>query len=89
MVDINGKKVLEGSFVKIVSLNPKDFSNLDETYLSKVIKMVGESFKVYEIDNYNQAWVKIEWQISKDDYEAIGVALSSNEIELSSDDYTF
>ncbi len=75
--------MFEGSFVKILLLDPKDFGHLDETELAEVVTMIGETLEVYEIDEYNQAWVRKEWWVSEDDMRGHGVGLGSHEFELS------
>ncbi len=75
--------MFKGSFVKVLSLDPKDFEHLDETELAEVMTMVGDTLEVYEIDEYNQAWVRKEWWISEDEMRGLGIGLSGHEFELS------
>ena len=44
--------------------------------------MIGEILEVYEIDEYNQAWVRKEWWGSEDDMIGHSVGLNSHEFEL-------
>lgn len=83
MKDVHGNEVFKNAFVKILSLNPKDFAHLNENELLEVMSMVGEILEVYEIDEYNQAWVRKEWKVSEDDIKGHSVGLSSHEFELS------
>lgn len=82
MQDINGINVKVGSHVKILSLNPDDFSHLEQKGLEEVMSMIGEILKVYEVDQYGQAWVTKEWWYAEDDMMSHSIGLSSNEFEV-------
>ncbi len=79
--DKNGKNVREGDKVKVISLNPDDFSHLDEKELAEVMSMLGKTLQIYEIDKYGQAWVEMEVSSHTDDYKSHSVGLSSHEME--------
>tara|TARA_R110002124_G_scaffold111348_1_gene265055 strand:+ start:3099 stop:3368 length:270 start_codon:yes stop_codon:yes gene_type:complete len=80
--DKNGTEVTVGDYVKVLSLNPKDFGHLEEKELSEVMSMVGEILEVYDIDEYEQAWVTKEWWLSDNDVMSHSVGLSSAEMEV-------
>ncbi len=82
VTDRNGIEVKVDSYVKVLSLDPADFSHLDEKELSEVMTMVGEVLQVYEVDKYGQAWVTKEWWLSDNDVMSHSVGLSSNEMEI-------
>lgn len=80
--DRNGFNVTADDFVKVLSLDPADFTHLDEKELSEVMSMIGETLQIYEIDEYGQAWVTKEWWLSESDVMSHSVGLSSNEFEI-------
>lgn len=82
MKDTHGEKVEIGSYIKIISLDPKDFSYLEKERLSQIMNMIGEVFKVYEIDEYGQAWVEKVWESTEEDYFSDSIGLRRNEFEL-------
>ena len=84
LLDKNGLEVKVGDFVKVLSLNVRDFGHLEEKELSEVMSMIGDVLKIYEIDEYGQAWVEKEWWLAEDDYMSHSVGLSANEMELQS-----
>ena len=86
MYDRNGSEVHIGDLVKVLSLDPADFSHLDSEALSEVMTMVGNVLEVYEIDQYGQAWVTKEWWLGDDDVMSHSVGLSSHEFEVADND---
>lgn len=80
--DVNGVEVAIDSNVKVLSLNPADFGHLEEKELLEVMSMVGETLKVYEVDDYGQAWVTKEWWLSESDVMSHSVGLSSHEMAV-------
>ena len=82
VTDRHGIEVKVDSFVKVLSLDPADFSHLDEKELSEVMSMIGEVLQVYEVDEYGQAWVTKEWWLSDSDVMSHSVGLSSKEMEI-------
>lgn len=82
LYDKHGNKVHVGSLVRVLSLDPADFSHLESKELSEVMTMVGDILEVYEIDRYGQAWVTKEWWLGDGDVMSHSVGLSSHEFEL-------
>lgn len=81
-VDINNKEIKEGDYVKVLTIDPSNFSNLNEQELSEVMSLVGEILEVYEIDNYGGAWVSKEWQTSETEIMSHSISLNKNEMLL-------
>jgi len=80
--DKNGFEVKVGCRVKVLTLDPEDFQDLDEEGVSEVMSMVGEILEVYEVDEYGQAWVTKEWWYAEDDMMSRSVGLSAHEMEI-------
>jgi len=80
--DKSGIEVTIDSYVKVLSLDPADFGQFEEKELSEVMSIIGEIMQVYEVDEYDQAWVTKEWWLSENDVMSHSVGLSSNEIEI-------
>ncbi len=83
--DRNGKEVKVGSKVHVVEIHPTFIESLPEDEKSDVCSMVNEVFEVYEIDEYNQAWVEKWWDRGKGKSESHSLALSSADMELVED----
>ncbi|MBV1911692.1 MAG: hypothetical protein KUG78_20535 [Kangiellaceae bacterium] len=80
--DINGKEVQVGSGVKVIHIDAKFLTSLPEDEKENVASMLNEALEVYEIDEYNQAWVEKWWHTSNGESLSHSLALSSNEMEL-------
>jgi len=80
--DIDGNKVKINNYVEILTLNPLDFSHLDQKELKKVMSMRGETYQVYEVDEWFQAWVTKEWVISEDETMSHSIGLRGHEMRL-------
>ena len=52
-----------------------------EDELARINSMVGEEFKVYEIDEYGHAWVEKWWETGPDKKISHSLALGSNDME--------
>ena len=85
-MDKNGAEVVVGSYVKVLSLSPKDFGHLDWAELSEVMSMVGETFKVNDVDEFGQAWVRKDWWLSGDLVKSHSVGLRNEELEIQTPD---
>ncbi len=44
--------------------------------------MIGLELEVYEIDEYGQAWVEMQWAIGPGEIESHALGLAPNEMEL-------
>ncbi|MFS1526352.1 hypothetical protein ACL7TT_20045 [Microbulbifer sp. 2304DJ12-6] len=80
-VDVNGKKVVVGSKVKVLYINPRITEFLPEEEVSDINSMLHDILDVYEVsDNF----VKVEkvWGRGEGRTESHRLTLSSGEIEL-------
>lgn len=82
MKDKKGKNVVVGSKVRITYIDPEFIKSLPEEEQADVSSMLNEIFEVYEIDEYNHAWVEKEWKRGKESYESHSLALSESDMEL-------
>jgi hypothetical protein len=71
--DRNGKKVLVGSRVRVVAIAAFLERDLPPEEWECVRSMLGEVFKIYEIDEWGGAWVQ---------YQSHSLSLESDEMEL-------
>ncbi len=83
--DVHGKKVHVGSSVRVISILPSVSAPLDEDERARVKSMIGEVFRVDDIDEYRQVWVHKEWPGSLGVTDSHGLGLESHEFELVDD----
>ena len=81
-VDINGKKVEVGSMVKVLLINPRITEHLPDDEVCDINSMLNQVLEVYEIDEYDCAWVEKWWRRGEDRTESHSLSLSSNEMKL-------
>jgi len=44
--------------------------------------MIGKSLRVYEVDEYGQAWVEMEWEIAPGEIESHSLGLEPEKMEV-------
>lgn len=80
--DRNGNTVQIGTHVRLLSLSSKWLEELPPDERNDILSMVGEAFKVYEIDEYGQPWVE-KWRHDEDGTSrSHSIALEPHEIEI-------
>ncbi|MES9969567.1 MAG: hypothetical protein ABW092_06000 [Candidatus Thiodiazotropha sp.] len=79
--DINGKDVVVGSKVKVLSIDKGILQSLPIVEVADVKSMVGEVFEVYEI-NGEYASVEKWWNRGQGRSESHSIALARHEMEL-------
>ncbi len=80
--DKNGRPVKVGAKVRVLALSHKLIDSLPDDEAKNVRSMVGEVFKVYEIDKYGSPWVEKSWHLPGGKSFSHSVALESREMEL-------
>ncbi|MGD2129215.1 MAG: hypothetical protein PVJ17_07910, partial [Lysobacterales bacterium] len=70
---------------RVLAIDPKVLDSLPEDERTRVDSMLNEVLEVYEIDEYNQAWVDKRWERGEDCMESHSLGLSAAEMELVSD----
>ena len=81
--DKNGRTVMVGSRVRIVSLSGDWFVNLPEDEVLDVQSMIGDVFEIEEIDEYGSPWVRKSWPNEKEaSCKSHSIALAQDEMEL-------
>jgi hypothetical protein len=83
--DRNGKTVCVGSRVRVLSIDPGVLDPLSEEERICVESMLNEILEVYDIDEYDQAWVDKCWECEGGVIESHSLGLSAEEMELVSD----
>ncbi|WP_293265969.1 hypothetical protein [Neptunomonas sp.] len=81
-VDINGNTVKVGSKVRVLHIDPKITEYLPEEEVTDLDSMLNEVLEVYEIDEYDCAWVEKWWDRGDGQTESHSLSLSSAEMEL-------
>ena len=81
-LDKNGKKVDVGSKVRIINIDPSITANLPKEEVNDINSMLNEVFEVYEIDEYDCAWVEKCWDRGDGQSESHSLSLTSSEMEL-------
>ena len=79
-LDCKGRFVKVGTRVRVLSIPPFR-PGLKKDELARINSMVGEEFKVYEIDEYGHAWVEKWWETGPDKKISHSLALGSNDME--------
>jgi hypothetical protein len=60
-IDRYGRQVSVGSLVRVLKLSGDWFDQLPPDERAKVESMIGETFRVEEIDEYGHPWVRKSW----------------------------
>jgi hypothetical protein len=79
--DVNGKDVVVGSMVKVLSIDEALLKALPRDEVQDVKSMIGEIFEVYEI-NGQFASVEKWWDRGEGRSESHSIALANYEMEL-------
>lgn len=80
--DRNGATVVVGSKVRLLCLDDEFLRSLPRGEVEDVKSMIGEVFRIYEIDEFGQAWIEKVWQVAEDQTMSHSLALDSREMEL-------
>lgn len=79
--DKNGVLVQEGSWVKVLAINPSVIARLNSEDALYVDSMKGEVLEVYEVDESGSAWVKKWWELEDGATFCHSLALAPNDME--------
>ncbi|MFL0807217.1 MAG: hypothetical protein K6L60_08015 [Oceanobacter sp.] len=82
VVDKNGKEIKVGSRVRVLKIDQSLLDILPEDEADDVKSMLNEVLEVYEIDEYDCAWVEKWWSRGDGRSESHSLSLSSAEMEL-------
>lgn len=81
--DKYGRLVAVGSQVRILELSSSFLASLPDDEIEDIRSMIGEVFKVYDIDEFGSPWVMKEWSFPESGQCKIHqLALNANEMEL-------
>ena len=84
-VDKNGNEVKVGSLVRVIKIDPSLIEILPDEEVDDVKSMLNDVLEVYEIDEYDCAWVEKWWDRGDGETESHSLSLSSSEMELAND----
>ncbi len=80
--DINGEKVKEGDKVKLLSIPEWLLTSVTEEEARDLNSMLGETFVVYEIDEWGGAWVEKWFNEGEEVTNSHSLSLQPHEMEL-------
>ena len=80
--DKNGNAVTLGSLVRVVKIDPSLIEILPDEEVDDVKSMLNEVLEVYEIDEYDCAWVEKCWDRGDGETVSHSLSLSPSEMEL-------
>jgi hypothetical protein len=81
-IDRNGHAVAVGTRVRVVGVASSVLDRLEAPERERVLSMVGESFDVYEVDEWGGAWVEKWWNESDDKGSSHSLGLQPAEMEV-------
>lgn len=85
-VDRNGLAVATGTRVRVVGISSSVLDRLESPERERVLSMLGETFEVYEVDEWGGAWVEKWWYESDDQATSHSLGLSPSEMEANASD---
>ncbi|MBV6861154.1 hypothetical protein [Xanthomonas euvesicatoria] len=73
--DSIGLVVRVGTRVQVTHLRQSTVCNLPQLERDRLLPMLGETFEVYEVDRWGQAWVEKQWHQGADlvDFHCLGL----------------
>jgi hypothetical protein len=80
--DRHGRAVSAGTRVRVLVVRPSVLDRLDELERQRVASMIGETFEVYEVDQWGGAWVEKWWRESDSESTSHSLGLAPDEIEV-------
>jgi len=82
-MDKLGRTVSVGDKVRLLELSPQFLKSLPADEIEDVRSLIGDIFKVYEIDSYGCAWIGKGWHnLEEGEYIGHSIGLESHEMEL-------
>ncbi|MFW3173661.1 hypothetical protein EX530_02900 [Xanthomonas phaseoli] len=64
--DSRGLVVRVGTHVHVLHLHHSTVRRLPQLERDRLFSMVGDTFEVYEVDRWGQAWVEKQWHLRED-----------------------
>jgi hypothetical protein len=80
--DINGAVVRVGTRVRVLKISPSVLSQLPKSEADCVRSMEGETFEVYEIDEWGGAWVEKWWRTGDGTSSSHSLGLGPEQMEV-------
>ena len=80
--DKNGAAVRVGTRVRVLKISESVLSQLPQSEADCVRSMEGETFEVYEIDEWGGAWVEKLWRTEDGTSSSHSLGLGPNQMEV-------
>ena len=80
--DINNSIVKVGSIVRVLEIKASVTARLSLPEQRDILTMKGQTFEVYEVDEWGSAWVKKWWNAGKGAAYCHSLALAPAQMEL-------
>jgi hypothetical protein len=84
--DRNGLPVKAGTRVRVVAVPESVLDRLEPSERLRVQSMCGETFEVYDVDEWGGAWVEKWWHESDDRSVSHSLGLRPAEMEVAAND---
>jgi len=83
--DKNGAVIRVGTRVRVLKISPSVLSQLPKSEAECARSMEGETFEVYEIDEWGGAWVEKWWRTEDGTSSSHSLGLGPNQMEVVTD----
>ena len=78
--DSAGQPVRIGTVVRVTHIDESTLEPLSRLERNRVLSMMGETFKVYEVDEWGRAWVEKWWHEGGDMADSHSLGLEPQQI---------
>jgi hypothetical protein len=79
--DQYGISIHVGDFVRLLAIRQSVLDRLDSKDKVRIAGLIGQTFQVYEIDEWGGAWIKAEWNEKKGRLASHSLMLDSGGME--------
>ncbi|KLD69232.1 hypothetical protein [Xanthomonas pisi] len=83
--DSTGLVVQVGTLVQVTHLHESTVCLLPQLERDRLLSMVGETFEVYEVDRWGQAWVEKQWHQGEDLVDSHSLGLEPEQMLVAQD----
>ena len=80
--DVNGAPVRVGTRIRVLAISPSVLSQLPQSEADCARSMEGETFEVYEVDEWGGAWVEKRWRAADGTSTSHSLGLGPNQMEV-------
>jgi hypothetical protein len=79
-MDSAGQPVRAGTFVRVTHIHESTVEPLSQQERDRVLSMLGETFEVYEVDEWGQAWIEKWWHEGEDRADSHSLGLEPQQM---------